>query len=221
MFTWSGTKNLVLSRMGSCFSPLYRSMMTCRGSGEDRLVLVQPGNTLEKPHTGRTHNPIRAKMTLCVLSSHSRSRWADGHLIFCCGVLLGLLFHRQGSRWTDQASVCQGGNASNKLGSTPRPVRDEGDGRPTPTALARVRSKQTSEVDSRVSCWGAALGSVAHLRLSALRDRRTKQKHTLSSMRGARIPAHNKWVRPVCAARSKCPSPTSAASAPVVRTRGQ
>lgn len=28
MFTWSGTKNLVLSRIGSCFSPLYLSMMT-------------------------------------------------------------------------------------------------------------------------------------------------------------------------------------------------
>lgn len=31
MFTWSGTRNLVLSSMGSCFSPLYRSMITCRG----------------------------------------------------------------------------------------------------------------------------------------------------------------------------------------------
>lgn len=30
MLTWSGTRNLVLSRMGSCFSPLYRSMITCR-----------------------------------------------------------------------------------------------------------------------------------------------------------------------------------------------
>lgn len=29
MFTWSGTRNLVLSRMGSCFSPLYLSMITC------------------------------------------------------------------------------------------------------------------------------------------------------------------------------------------------
>ena len=28
MFTWSGTRNLVLSRTGSCFSPLYRSMIT-------------------------------------------------------------------------------------------------------------------------------------------------------------------------------------------------
>ena len=28
MFTWSGTRNLVLSRMGSCFSPLYRSIIT-------------------------------------------------------------------------------------------------------------------------------------------------------------------------------------------------
>lgn len=30
MLTWSGTRNLVLSRMGSCFSPLYRSIITCR-----------------------------------------------------------------------------------------------------------------------------------------------------------------------------------------------
>lgn len=30
MFTWSGTRNLVLSRTGSCFSPLYLSMITCR-----------------------------------------------------------------------------------------------------------------------------------------------------------------------------------------------
>lgn len=30
MLTWSGTRNLVLSRTGSCFSPLYLSMMTCR-----------------------------------------------------------------------------------------------------------------------------------------------------------------------------------------------
>lgn len=30
MLTWSGTRNLVLSRMGSCFSPLYLSMITYR-----------------------------------------------------------------------------------------------------------------------------------------------------------------------------------------------
>lgn len=30
MLTWSGTRNLVLSRMGSCFSPLYLSMITCK-----------------------------------------------------------------------------------------------------------------------------------------------------------------------------------------------
>lgn len=28
MLTWSGTRNLVLSRTGSCFSPLYRSIIT-------------------------------------------------------------------------------------------------------------------------------------------------------------------------------------------------
>lgn len=28
MLTWSGTRNLVLSRMGSCFSPAYLSMIT-------------------------------------------------------------------------------------------------------------------------------------------------------------------------------------------------
>lgn len=100
MFTWSGTKNLVLSRMGSCFSPLYRSMMTCRGDGEDRLVQA----AFERPQTGRTYNSITANMTffVCLLPT-AVSRRTDGHLIFCCGVLLGLLFHRQDSRWTDQA----------------------------------------------------------------------------------------------------------------------
>lgn len=29
MLTWSGTRNLVLSKTGSCFSPLYLSMITC------------------------------------------------------------------------------------------------------------------------------------------------------------------------------------------------
>lgn len=50
---------------------------------------------------------------MCLLPTALRlGRWTDGHLI-CCGVLPGLLFHRQ-DRWTDQASVCQGGNVSNK-----------------------------------------------------------------------------------------------------------
>lgn len=30
MLTWSGTRNLILSRTGSCFSPLYLSMITFR-----------------------------------------------------------------------------------------------------------------------------------------------------------------------------------------------
>lgn len=30
MLTWSGTRNLVLSKTGSCFSPLYLSMITCK-----------------------------------------------------------------------------------------------------------------------------------------------------------------------------------------------
>ncbi len=34
MLTWSGTRNLVLSNTGSCFSPLYLSMMTCSRSNK-------------------------------------------------------------------------------------------------------------------------------------------------------------------------------------------
>lgn len=40
MFTWSGTRNLILSRMGSCFSPLYLSMITCRTQTDDITHLL-------------------------------------------------------------------------------------------------------------------------------------------------------------------------------------
>lgn len=41
MLTWSGTRNLVLSKTGNCFSPLYRSMITCRHKTHRRASLRQ------------------------------------------------------------------------------------------------------------------------------------------------------------------------------------
>ena len=38
MLTWSGTRNLVLSRMGSCFSPLYLSMITLQTKAQTESV---------------------------------------------------------------------------------------------------------------------------------------------------------------------------------------
>lgn len=39
MLTWSGTRNLVLSSTGSCFSPLYLSMITCRRQKLDQQFI--------------------------------------------------------------------------------------------------------------------------------------------------------------------------------------
>ena len=70
MLTWSGTRNLVLSRTGSCFTPLYLSMMTC-SSNDTRQTGSQSATQKESLYKHYEEDLIRdvcGNILCCVLS---------------------------------------------------------------------------------------------------------------------------------------------------------
>lgn len=96
MLTWSGTRNLVLSRMGSCFSPLYLSMITCR-TRKRRKVKSGSLWTSRGPADGcRNHRSI---VRTSRWNRNGRNDAVKKHLV--------LMFHQLQKTWTETDPMIQ------------------------------------------------------------------------------------------------------------------